>query len=118
MRNELLNAISKKRAKSFAKRAAVLDVPFLLATQINSYAEFLQAEVPADNRRLMGLQSAFTSVFPISSHSGNARLEFVSYSLLAPAFDVVECQQRGLTYCSALRAKVRRVVHTSTVGAN
>src|SRR5262249_56034043 len=57
-----------------------------------------------------GLQAAFTSIFPISSHSGSARLEYVSYSLLAPAFDVTECQQRGLTYCSALRAKVRLVL--------
>src|SRR5204863_5161313 len=87
-----------------------LDVPFLLATQINSYAEFLQAEVPADNRRLPGLQSAFASVFPISSHSGNARLEFVSYALGEPPFDVVECQQRGLTFASPLRAKVRLTI--------
>ena len=63
-----------------------------------------------DARKNEGLQAAFTSIFPISSHSGNARLEFVSYSLLAPAFDVVECQQRGLTYCSALRAKVRLII--------
>src|SRR5437868_5460300 len=100
----------KRIRKSFAKRAAVLDVPFLLATQINSYAEFLQSEVPGDNRREMGLQSAFTSVFPISSHSGNARLEFVSYSLGEPPFDVKECQQRGLTFASPLRAKVRLTI--------
>ncbi len=100
----------KRIRKSFAKRAAVLDVPFLLATQINSYAEFLQSEVPGDTRREMGLQSAFTSVFPISSHSGNARLEFVSYSLGEPPFDVVECQQRGLTFASPLRAKVRLTI--------
>src|SRR6476619_4237054 len=100
----------KRIRKSFAKRAAVLDVPFLLATQINSYAEFLQAEAPADNRKPIGLQSAFTSVFPISSHSGNARLEFVSYSLGEPPFDVVECQQRGLTFASPLRAKVRLTI--------
>nr|HEV8233420.1 DNA-directed RNA polymerase subunit beta [Gemmatimonadaceae bacterium] len=62
------------------------------------------------DRKNEGLQAAFTSIFPISSHSGNARLEFVSFSLLPPAFDVVECQQRGLTYCSALRAKVRLVI--------
>ena len=61
-------------------------------------------------RKNEGLQAAFTSIFPISSHSGNARLEFVMFSLLPPAFDVVECQQRGLTYCSALRAKVRLVI--------
>src|SRR6186997_1451833 len=100
----------KRIRKSFAKRAAVLDVPFLLATQINSYAEFLQAESPADKRRETGLQSAFTSVFPISSHSGNARLEYVSYGLGEPPFDVVECQQRGLTFASPLRAKVRLTI--------
>ena len=61
-------------------------------------------------RKNEGLQAAFTSIFPISSHSGNARLEFVSFSLLPPAFDVIECQQRGLTYCSALRAKVRLII--------
>ncbi|QJR12567.1 DNA-directed RNA polymerase subunit beta [Usitatibacter rugosus] len=100
----------KRIRKSFAKRAAVLDVPFLLATQINSYAEFLQAESHADKRIESGLQSAFQSVFPISSHSGSARLEYVSYALGEPPFDVVECQQRGLTFASPLRAKVRLVI--------
>src|SRR5687768_17743629 len=100
----------KRIRKSFAKRAAVLDVPFLLATQINSYAEFLQAETAPEGRLETGLQSAFRSVFPISSHSGNARLEFVSYALGEPPFDVVECQQRGLTFASPLRAKVRLTI--------
>jgi len=96
--------------KSFAKRASVLQVPFLLETQLASYRAFLQEFTPGMERKNEGLQAAFTSIFPISSHSGNARLEFVSFSLLPPAFDVVECQQRGLTYCSALRAKVRLVI--------
>ena len=100
----------KRIRKSFAKRAAVLDVPFLLATQLDSYAEFLQAETAPGSRRETGLQSAFSSVFPISSHSGNARLEFVSYALGEPPFDVVECQQRGLTFASPLRAKVRLTI--------
>jgi DNA-directed RNA polymerase subunit beta len=100
----------KRIRKSFAKRASVLQVPFLLETQLASYRAFLQADTPGMERKNEGLQAAFTSIFPISSHSGNARLEFVSYSLLPPAFDVVECQQRGLTYCSALRAKVRLVI--------
>jgi len=100
----------KRIRKSFAKRASVLQVPFLLETQLASYRAFLQADTPGMERKNEGLQAAFTSIFPISSHSGNARLEFVSYSLLSPAFDVVECQQRGLTYCSALRAKVRLVI--------
>src|SRR6187399_1671472 len=100
----------KRIRKSFAKRASVLEVPFLLETQLASYRAFLQADTPPDRRKNEGLQAAFTSIFPISSHSGNARLEFVSFSLLLPAFDVVECQQRGLTYCSALRAKVRLIL--------
>ncbi len=96
--------------KSFAKRASVLKVPFLLETQLASYRAFLQEGVAVEARKNEGLQAAFTSIFPISSHSGNARLEYVSFSLLPPAFDVVECQQRGLTYCSALRAKVRLIL--------
>ncbi|MDR1064042.1 MAG: DNA-directed RNA polymerase subunit beta [Azoarcus sp.] len=100
----------KRIRKSFAKRAAVLDAPFLLATQINSFADFLQAETPPGKRENRGLQAAFTSIFPISSHSGNARLEFVEYMLGEPVFDVKECQQRGLTFASPLRARVRLVI--------
>ena len=100
----------KRIRKSFAKRARVLQVPYLLATQIESYASFLQADAPADSRKLQGLQAAFNSVFPISSHSGNARLEFVSYMLGVPPFDQKECQQRGLTFASPLRAKVRLTI--------
>jgi DNA-directed RNA polymerase subunit beta len=100
----------KRIRKSFAKRANVLDVPFLLATQLESFTAFLQAAVPPAQRKNQGLQAAFTSIFPIVSHSGNARLEFVSYALAEPAFDVKECQQRGLTFASALRAKVRLVI--------
>ena len=100
----------KRIRKSFAKRASVLPVPFLLETQLASYRAFLQADAGPELRKNEGLQAAFTSIFPISSHSGNARLEFVSFSLLAPAFDVTECQQRGLTFCSALRAKVRLIL--------
>jgi DNA-directed RNA polymerase subunit beta len=108
---QIYSFTEKKRIrKSFAKRASVLPVPFLLETQLASYRAFLQSDAPADRRKNEGLQAAFTSIFPIASHSGNARLDFVSYSLLSPAFDVTECQQRGLTYCSALRAKVRLTI--------
>jgi len=100
----------KRIRKSFAKRATVQKVPFLIATQLESYTGFLQAHVAPESRRNEGLQAAFTSIFPIVSHSGNARLEFVSYSLGEPPFDVKECQQRGLTYASPLRAKVRLVI--------
>ena len=103
-------AEKKRIRKSFAKRASVLDVPYLLATQLESFADFLQANVPADKRKNEGLQAAFTSIFPIVSHSGNARLEFVSFMLGEPAFDVAECHQRGLTFASSLRARVRLVI--------
>ena len=107
----IYSSTEKKRIrKSFAKRASVLNVPFLLATQLESFAAFLQAAVLPEKRKNEGLQAAFTSIFPISSHSGNARLEFVSYSLGEPPFDVKECQQRGLTYASPLRAKVRLTI--------
>ncbi|HEX8987269.1 MAG TPA: DNA-directed RNA polymerase subunit beta, partial [Rhodocyclaceae bacterium] len=100
----------KRIRKSFAKRASVLDVPFLLATQLDSYTQFLQVDVPPSARRNQGLEAAFNSIFPITSHSGNAKLEFVEYRLGEPAFDVKECQQRGLTFASPLRAKVRLVI--------
>jgi DNA-directed RNA polymerase subunit beta len=100
----------KRIRKSFAKRASVLDVPFLLATQLESYTQFLQAEIPVAQRQNQGLQAAFTSIFPIIAHSGYARLEFVHYILGEPVFDVKECQQRGLTFASPLRARVRLVI--------
>jgi DNA-directed RNA polymerase subunit beta len=100
----------KRIRKSFAKRENVLDTPYLLATQLASFSDFLQADVEARARKPQGLQSAFSSIFPIVAHSGSARLEFVSYTLGEPAFDVKECHQRGLTYASSLRAKVRLVI--------
>jgi DNA-directed RNA polymerase subunit beta len=100
----------KRIRKSFAKRENVHQVPFLLATQLESYHNFLQSGVIPSQRKNDGLQSAFTSIFPIVSHNGFARLEFISYTLGDPPFDVKECQQRGLTYASPLRAKVRLVI--------
>jgi DNA-directed RNA polymerase subunit beta len=100
----------KRIRKSFAKRAGVLNVPFLLATQLDSFTAFLQAAVPPEKRKNEGLQAAFTSIFPIESHSKNARLDFVSFALGEPPFDVKECQQRGLTFASPLRAKVRLTI--------
>src|SRR3979490_1797823 len=100
----------KRIRKSFAKRPIVHQVPFLLATQLESFSTFLQADTPSTQRKPEGLQSAFTSIFPIVSHNGFARLEFLSYVLGDPPFDVKECQQRGLTFASPLRAKVRLVI--------
>ncbi|MEW5891916.1 MAG: DNA-directed RNA polymerase subunit beta [Pseudomonadota bacterium] len=103
-------AEKKRIRKSFAKRVSVLPVPYLLTTQLESFYEFLQEHVAPDQRKDVGLQAAFKSIFPITSHNGGARLEFVSYTLGQPLFDIVECQQRGLTYAASLRARVRLVI--------
>ena len=83
----------KRIRKNFAKRVGALPVPFLLSTQLESYAAFLQAGAAPDQRKNEGLQAAFNSIFPIESHSKNAQLDFVSYMLGTPPFDVKECQQ-------------------------
>ncbi|MEQ1778703.1 MAG: DNA-directed RNA polymerase subunit beta [Nitrosomonas sp.] len=100
----------KRIRKSFAKRTSVLPIPFLLATQLESYAAFLQEGIAPNKRQNQGLQAAFNSIFPIESHTKNARLDFISYELGSPVFDVKECQQRGLTYASPLRARVRLTI--------
>ncbi|MGB5064478.1 MAG: DNA-directed RNA polymerase subunit beta, partial [Candidatus Competibacter sp.] len=96
--------------KDFGKQPSILEVPYLLAIQLDSYREFLQAEVSPGERRIAGLHAAFRSVFPIASYSGNARLEYVSYRLGEPVFDVRECQLRGLTYAAPLRVRLRLVL--------
>ena len=100
----------KRIRKSFAKRGGALPVPFLLSTQLASYSAFLQAGVAPEERKNEGLQAAFNSIFPIESHNKFARLDFVSYNLGMPPFDVKECQQRGLTYAAPLRALVRLTI--------
>ena len=100
----------KRIRKNFGKRPSILGTPYLLAIQLDSYRRFLQAEVVETQRDDVGLHAAFRSVFPISSYSGNATLEYVSYRLGDPVFDVKECQLRGLNYAAPLRVKVRLVV--------
>ncbi len=101
----------KRIRKDFGKRSSILKVPYLLATQIESYRSFLQKDTPAEARDDLGLHAAFKSVFPIVSYSGNAVLEYVSYRLGKPMFDVKECQVRGMTYAASLRVKVRLVLY-------
>ncbi len=101
----------KRIRKDFGKRPSILEVPFLLATQIESYRHFLQADVAPDERADQGLHAAFKSVFPIVSYSGNAALEYVHYRLGEPVFDVRECQLRGATYAAPLRVLVRLVIY-------
>ncbi len=101
----------KRIRKDFGKEREVLKVPNLLATQVQSYAEFLQDETAADKRRERGLHGALKSVFPIVSYSRNAALEYVSYKLGEPPFDVRECKLRGMTFAVPLRVKVRLVIY-------
>ncbi len=107
----------KRIRKGFGKHPTILDVPYLLETQLQSYRALLQSNVPVDDRGDVGLHAAFKSVFPIESYSGNAALEYVSYRLGAPVFDVKECQVRGVTYAASLRVKVRLVIYDKESGS-
>ncbi|MFK4754737.1 DNA-directed RNA polymerase subunit beta [Oceanobacter antarcticus] len=101
----------KRIRKDFGKLPSVMDVPYLLAIQIDSYHKFLQEGSNAEDRIDIGLHAAFKSVFPIVSYSGNAALEYVSYRLGTPSFDEKECMLRGVTYAAPLRVKVRLIVY-------
>ena len=101
----------KRIRKDFGERHSILEVPYLLETQIESYRDFLQADRDPQSRGDKGLHAAFSSVFPIVSYSGNAALDYVNYRLGEPAFDVKECQMRGLTYAAPLRALVRLIIY-------
>ena len=108
----------KKRIRNdFGKCPSILEVPYLLATQLNSYRGFLQSDKAPDDRGDTGLHAAFSSVFPIVSYAGTAALDYVSYRLGEPAFDVKECQLRGLTFAAPLRALVRLIIYDKE-GAN
>ena len=106
----------KRLRKDFGKRQSILDVPYLLATQRSSYEQFLQSGRAPEDRRDAGLHAAFKSVFPMDSYSGNATLEYVSYKLEEPAFDVKECKLRGLTYAASLKASVRLIIYDKEAG--
>jgi len=96
----------KRIRKDFGKRPLVLDVPYLLSIQIESFDKFIQPDAEGE----YGLEAAFRSVFPIKSYSGSAELQYVSYRIGEPVFDVKECQIRGVTYSAPLRVKLRLVM--------
>ena len=108
----------KRIRKDFGKHPKVMDLPPLLAMQLNSYRKFLQLDIAPEERADKGLQAAFKSVFPIVGFSGSAMLEYVSYRLVNPVFDVKECQLRGITYASSVRVKVRLVIYDKEAGLN
>jgi DNA-directed RNA polymerase subunit beta len=108
----------KRIRKNFGKRPTILDVPYLLSIQVDSYKKFLQTDKTIEQRTDRGLHAAFQSVFPIVSYSGNAALEYVSYRLGEPVFDVKECQMRGLTYAAPIRVNVRLVIYDKEASGN
>ncbi len=97
----------KRWRKDFGTLPEVMEIPYLLAIQINSYRMFLQADVAPEERGEHGLHGTFKSIFPIKSRSENAQLDYVSYSFREPPFDVKECLQRGANYAAPLHVKVR-----------
>ena len=96
--------------RTFGKISEAVTMPNLIEVQRHSYDQYLQMFVKPDDRLQEGLQEVFTSIFPIKDFSGRSMLEFVSYNLENPKYDVEECQQRGLTYAAGLRVTLRLVV--------
>ena len=101
----------KRIRKSFGKLPDVMDLPYLLAIQLDSYKNFTQAGVALEDRKHTGLHAALKSIFPIVGYSGHAALEYVDYVLGKPAFDVEECKLRGVTFSVPLRVRVRLVIY-------
>ena len=96
--------------KSFSKINLTIEIPDLVEVQRRSYDDFLQAGTPPERREEKGLHSALKSVFPISDYNNSALLEFSSYSLGTPKYDVRECLEQGMTYAAPLKLRVRLVV--------
>ena len=100
----------KRIRKNFGKRKEVIDIPPMLNIQTDSYVGFLNTTSNAEERAKSGIHKAFHSVFPIISHSGHVRLEYIDYSVGTPVFNVKECQLRGLTYSAPLKVLMRLVI--------
>ncbi len=101
----------KRIRKNFGKLPDVMDLPYLLAIQLDSYKNFTQAGVSVEDRMNTGLHAALNSIFPIVGYSGHAALEYVDYVLGKAAFDVEECKLRGVTFSVPLRVRVRLVIY-------
>ncbi|MBE0502760.1 MAG: DNA-directed RNA polymerase subunit beta [Desulfuromonadales bacterium] len=95
--------------KHFALSKKIIDIPNLIDIQKNSYKRFLQAELPPSARQIIGLEAVFRSVFPIRDFTDSCSLEYVSYTLGTPKYDVEECHQRGMTFASPVKVRVRLV---------
>ncbi len=106
----ILTATNDCYRYSFGRIKPAIEIPDLLELQRQFYAEFLQDNMPSEKRKSAGLQSVFTSIFPINNFADTASLEFLEYSLGNPKYDVNECRNRGTTYSAPLKVTVRLVV--------
>ena len=97
--------------KNFGRLPKVMELPKLIKTQLDSYTQFLQQHVEVGARENKGLEEVFQTLFPITSVSGNAALEYVSYELGKPGYTVQECLIQGLSYSAPLRITVRLVIY-------
>ena len=113
MANSFTDSFTEKKRirKSFGKLPDTMDLPYLLAIQLDSYKNFTQAGVALEDRKNTGLHAALNSIFPIVGYTGHAALEYVDYVLGKPAFDVEECKLRSVTYSVPLRVRVRLVIY-------
>ena len=100
----------KRIRKNFGKRKQIIEIPSMLDIQTDSYASFLNTNNDNEKRANSGIHKAFNSVFPIVSHSGHVRLEYVDYSVGTPLFNVQECQLRGLTYAAPLKVLMKLII--------
>ena len=96
--------------KNYGSIKQVTSIPNLIDIQKRSYDEFLQADIPPDERQMIGLQAVFTSVFPIKDYKEQCTLEFVSYEFEEPKYDIRECMARGITYQVPVKVVVRLVI--------
>jgi len=111
MANSFLTQLPTKNGRvSFSRIPEVMEMPYLLETQKESYKQFLQYEVPADQRQEIGLHEVFRSVFPISAPGNPSTLEFVQYDFGMPKYDIRECIERGMTYAAPLKVRLQLIV--------
>jgi DNA-directed RNA polymerase subunit beta len=119
-KNNSFSFTEKKRLRAYyGKHDIVLNIPPLLKIQLNSYKKFLQYKLRKEERKNIGLMSAFNSIFPIESYTGISEIHFIDYSLGNASFDVYECRVRGATYSIPLKIKVNFLqFHKSSVYKN
>ncbi|WP_083172600.1 DNA-directed RNA polymerase subunit beta [secondary endosymbiont of Trabutina mannipara] len=97
----------KRIRKDFGKRPQILDIPYLLSIQLDSFQKFIEQDIEGQ----YGLEAVFRSIFPIKSYNGKSELQYVTYRLGDPIFDIKECQMRGITFSSPLRVKLRLIIY-------